>query len=233
LFRAADAFDAKLTAGGGGVTFTATQLQLLRPYPNGPDLLLQPDRDHPDRVPTPVNQIVLGALSGRGAGTGSAFFSEWFEGQGENGTPSFSGLRTYAGLAHDGGLWRRDDRSDAAGLGWLPSSNVPGFGVDPLSLREFPELLRHLGAIEDLGDDAEGHHWRGALDPLWYPGAVSVDGSSFTGSPISIEVWLDASDRLVGLFSVAQNINEPVYQLLCINRVSFDWLTPPAIPDAP
>jgi len=233
LFGAADSFSARLSPGGGGVTFTATQLQLLRPYPNGPALLLQPDRDHPNASPVPVDQIIMGALSGRGAGTDTAFFGEWFDGQGENGTPSYSGPRTYAGLAHQGALWRRDERSDAAGLGWLPASDIPGFGVDPLSLREFPELLRHLTATEDLGVDAEGHHWRGQVDPLWYPGAVSVDGSDFTAAPISIELWLDATGRLIGLFSIAQNVNEPVYQLLSINRISFDWATPPAIPDAP
>jgi len=233
LFRAADALDARLASNGQGIVFTATQLQLLRPYPNGPILYRQPERDNPTATPVAVDQIILGALSGRGAATGTAFFAEWFDGQGENGTPSFAGTRTFGGLSRDGAIWRRDDRSDADGLGWLATSEMPGFGIDPLSLREFSELLRHLTALQNLGVDADGHHWRGAVDPLWYPGVVSVDGSAFTASPIPVEIWLDTGDRLVGLFAIAQNLNEPVYQLLCVNRIAFDYDTVPAIPDAP
>lgn len=58
---------------GAGLTFSATQIRLLRAYPDGPELLLQPDRDDPDRAPVPVRQIVLGRRSGRRAGSSSVY----------------------------------------------------------------------------------------------------------------------------------------------------------------
>jgi hypothetical protein len=234
LFNAADQLDARLGTGGEGLTFTATQIQLLRPAPGGPELLLQPNRQNPDLVPTPVDQIILGSLSGRGSATPDSFFAEWFNGTDAQGLPTFEGDVAYTGLVHDGELWRRDQHSDDTGLGWIASSDIPGFGVDPASLRELPDLLRNLQNATLLGVDADGHHWSGVSDAIWFPGAVAVDGASFTGSPISIELWLDDSDRLVGLFAIAQNINETTYQLLCIDRVRFTYPTAPApIPSDP
>lgn len=233
LWNAADYLDARLGSGGSGLTFSATQLQVLRPVPGGPDLVIGPDRDHPDATPVTVSQFVLGSVSGRGAATGVAFYAEWFNGTDENGAPTFQGDPAYLALSHGGALWRRDAMTDAAGLGWVPSSDIPGFGVDPSSLRDLPELLRRLDQVTDLGTDADGHHWQGVIDPLWYPGAVAVDGAAFTGSSISVELWLDDQDRLVATFAVARNLNEAAYQLLCIDRVRFDYATVPSIPDAP
>jgi hypothetical protein len=233
LWAAADDLTAKLGPGGSGVTFSATQIQIMRPYLAGPALIVGPDRNHPDAIPTSVDQLVLGAVSGRGSATDGSFFAEWFNGTGDNGSPTFQGDVAYAALARDGGLWRRDATTNATGAGWLPASDIPGFGVDPLSLRELPELLRRLDGATDLGTDTTGHHWSGHIDPIWYPGAVAVDGAAFTGAPITIELWLDAQNRLVSLFAAAQNINEPVYQLLCFDRVGLDYTTPVSIPDAP
>lgn len=223
LFNAASHLELRLGPGGGGLSFTASQIQLLRPVAGGPKLLLQPDRDNPLRKPTAVDEIILGSLSGRGSATGDSFFAEWFNGTDSQGLPAFNGPAAYTGLVHDGVLWRRDERSDSAGLGWLASPDIPGFGVDPASLSELPDLLRRLQEATYLGVDADGHHWRGASDAIWYPGAVAVDGAPFTGSPISIEVWLDDADRLVELFAVARNINETTYQLLCLDRVEVEY----------
>ena len=223
LFNAADHVKARMSAGGGGLSFAATQIQLLRPEPGGPVLLQQPDRDNPRLRPTPVDQIILGSLSGRGSATSESFFAEWFNGTDALGLPIFDGEPAYTSLAHEGELWRRDERSDSIGLGWLATPDIPGFGVDPASLRELPELLRRLQDATYLGRDADGHHWSGASDAIWYPGAVAIDGAPFTGSPISIEIWLDDADRLVALFAVARNINETTYQFLCLDRVTFEY----------
>ena len=64
-----------------------------------------------------------------------------------------------------------------------------------------------------------------------FGGIKAVDGVSFTGAPVQIEVWLDAQGRLAELFAVAQNTNETTYQLLCIDRVHFDYDAPISIPD--
>jgi hypothetical protein len=233
LFDAADTLTALLAPGGSGLVFTATQLQIMRPSPSGPALIVGPDRQHPDATPTSVDQLILGAVSGRGSAADGAFYAEWFNGIDDQGSAAFQGDVAYAALVRDGSLWRRDAMTDASGLGWVPSSDVPGFGVDPLSLRELPELLMRLDGATDLGTDADGHHWKGQIDPIWYPGAIAVDGAAFTGAPINVELWLDDQNRLVSLFAVAQNINEPVYQLLCIDRIRFDFTTPISIPAAP
>jgi hypothetical protein len=233
LWAAADAFEARLATGGAGVSFTATQLQVLRPLSGGPDLLLGPDREHPDATPVAVQQVVLGSVSGRGGATADAFFAEWFNGTDDNGQASFQGEAAYQALEHSGALWRRDAMTDAAGLGWGASSDIPGFGVDPLSISDVPDLLRRLDNPTDVGPDSTGEHWTGSTSPLWYPGAVAVDGSAFTGDPIAIELWLDAQQHLVTLFAVARNTNESTYQMLCIDRVSFDYGSSPAIPEAP
>ena len=113
--------------------------------------------------------------------------------------------------------------SRTAGLGWLIALDIPGFGVDPASLRELPDLLRRLQNATYLGVDADGHHWSGVSDATWYPGAVAIDGAPFTGAQIVIEVWLDDANHLVSIFPVARNINETTYQLLCIDRVRFTY----------
>ena len=234
LFHAADHLDARLAVGGGGLEFTATQIQLLKPEPGGPELLLQPDREHPDRTPVAVDQIVLGSLSGRGSATEDSFFGEWFNGTDAQGLPAFDGDVAYSGLVVDGELWRRDERSDDAGLGWLAAPDIPGFGVDPISIRELPHLLRNLQDATLLGVDQDGHHWTGITSAVWYPGAVAVDGAPFTASPIAVELWLDDSDHLVGLFAVARNVNETTYQLLCVDRINFHFGSAPApIPSDP
>jgi len=223
LWNAAANLEGRLDSGGSGFSFTATQLQVLRPLPGGQPLLAAPDRQHPDVSPTPVDQVILGSLSGRGAATETGFFSQWFTGTAADGSPSFEGDPAYQALTQDGALWRRDASSDDDGAGWIASSDIPGFGVDPLSVRAWPELLRRLDNVQDLGTDSQGHHWSGTTDALWWPGAVAVDGASFTGSPISIEVWLDDSDQLVSLFGVAQNINQTDFAMLCIDSVVFDY----------
>jgi len=234
LFHAADQLQGRLATGGGGLEFTATQIQLLRRDPNGPDLLLQPDRQNPDRPPVAVEQIVLGSLSGRGSAKEDSFFAEWFNGTDPQGLPAFDGDVAYTGLVVDGELWRRDERSDDAGLGWIAAPDIPGFGVDPASIRELPHLLRNLQGATYLGVDPDGRHWSGISDALWYPGAVAIDGASFTGPQVSIEFWLDDSDRLVGLFAVARNINETTYQLLCVDRIRFQFsATPAPVPSDP
>jgi hypothetical protein len=233
LFHAAADVEARLGPGGGGFAFTATQIQLLRPYPNGPALLVGPDRTNPGAAPQKVDQFVLGTMSGRGAAGDAEFFAEWFQGAGPDGSAAFAGNPTYRGLVHEGELWRRDEKTDDRGKGWIASSDIPGFGVDPRSLGELPELLRRLDSATALGTDADGQHWSGLIDPIWYPGAVAVDGAPFTGAPIKIELWLDSNDRLVALFAVAQNLNERVHQLLCIDRVRFTYPTSIVVPDAP
>ena len=230
LWHAADAIEARLSGSGAGFAFSATQIQVMRPTPGGPDLILGPDREHPDASPTAVDHIVLGALSGRGAATPTSFYAEWFNGTTDNGAPVYEGTRAYGALMRDGQIWRRDAGTDAQALGWIESSDLPGFGVDPFSLRVLPDLLRRLESPTDLGLDADGHHWSGTVEPLWYPGAVAVDGGPFTGNPVQVELWLDSQDQLTALFAVAQNINEPTYQLLCIDRVRFDYTSVVAVP---
>lgn len=194
---------------------------------------MQPDRNNPTQAPVAVDELLLGTMSGRGAATSDAFYAEWFTGTDEHGNPAFEGSASYMALVRDGQLWRRDAKSDAAGHGWSSSGDIPGFGLDPVSLRELPELLRRLQDAKVLGVDADGRHWSGTSDSLWYPGAVAVDGASFTAPEIAIEAWLDNDDHLVGLFAVAQNINETTYQLLCVDRLRFDYEASLSIPTLP
>lgn len=166
LWNAASHLEDRLAPAGAGLSFSATQIQVLRPGPGGQTLYVQPDRDHPDATPYATDQILLGSLSGRGSAAGGDFYAEWYNGASTDGSPVFDGPVAYAALARDGALWRRDESSDAEGLGWVASSDIPGFGVDPVSLQSFPELLRRLDNVADLGTDSEGHHFSGTIDPL-------------------------------------------------------------------
>ena len=138
------------------------------------------------------------------------------------------GERLFRALVRDG-LTYRDD-----GLGWYPTDQPPGIGLDPATAALLPGLLRNAAAPEvtDLAA-AEGELGRadasatraitaaGTVADI--PGVVAVDGAPFTELTAPITFSFDAAGRLSGLLVTAHNTNAIEQDLVVVTEITLHY----------
>ncbi len=229
LVEAAGALEAATAPGGVGYTFEAVQRQVVRRKADGPGVPVTDPAD-PQLVVGHVEALYVSGTTSRGARTPAAFWMAMRAGPGENAAPDFDrGSLLAAVLERDGRLWRTD------GPGWFETDVSPGQGMDPLTAARLPYLLRRLGSPTDIGLETIGgqalHHYAGVAAAADYPGVVASDGLVFTSSPVAVELWLDAANRLVTLRGQALNLNETGFELVVASSVTFGYGAPGAPPD--
>ncbi len=218
---AAAALDAALAKGGGGITFQVVQRNTLYQKPGGPAIEVRSDTD-PTKVVGSTDQYYINAMVSTGAVTDSAFWMEIRRGPGKDEAPDFTaGELRYNVIERAGVLWRND------GKGWYQTDVSPGMGMDPVSARKLPDLLR---ALQD-GSKLEATIYNGRLlagvggvtgvDD--YPGVVASDGKEFTDGTFGIRTWFDDQGRLVRLEASAHNLNADVYNLVSQTVVTFGY----------
>jgi hypothetical protein len=250
LLSAASALEATTAIGGPGYRFDVVQRQVEYPKAGASSLPLV-DAASPQTIVGQVDHLYVNSVLARGRVTPTAFWMEMRFGPGETTAPSFDIAPTLFGvIAKSGNLWRND------GQGWYATTMSPGVGMDPATAALLPTLLRNVTKVTDLGQvtlaGQSVHRFAGLVDIANFPGVVASDGAPFTESPIAVDVWLDASNRVVQLEGRTRNLNESVIDLKIDTVISFAYLpvgvapnpspliaiptapgAPPAVPSSP
>jgi hypothetical protein len=218
---AASKLEAAITAGGTGLTFEVVQRNTLFAKPDGPRIEIRSDAD-PETVTSVVDEYYVNAMASRGAVTDRAFWMEMRRGPAKDQVADFRGAELiFSVLERDGVLWRDD------GVGWYHSDESPGMGMDPVSARQLPSMLRSLADATSLEPAViEGRLLvgvRGTARPDDYPGVVAADGKAFTEGSFQVDCWFDDAGRLVRLEVRAQNLNQTSYDLVSHTVVTFGY----------
>ena len=218
---AAVELDAALAKGGSGLTFQVVQRNTLRQKAGGPPIEVRSQLD-PTKVLDTVSESYVNAMVSTGAVTDSAFWMEMRRGPEKDQAPDFIGgeLR-YSVIQRDGVLWRNN------GNGWYQTEISPGMGMDPVSARALPALLRALHGAKKLDPVTVGGQVlvgvRGIATPHDYPGVIAADGKDFTEGSFQVDCWFDGAGRLVQLSAHPKNLNQPTWDLLSETAVTFGY----------
>jgi hypothetical protein len=220
LAVAADALEAAMAKGGPGLTFEVVQRNTLHAKTGGPLIGVRDPAD-PARVVAEVDTFTVSAIVSRGAITADAFWMEMRVAL-DKAAPDFGAAGFFARvLERDGVIWRDD------GDGWYLTDISPGTGMDPVSARLLPTLLRSAAAPATLQPElVEGRLLpgvRGTASVADYPGVVASDGKDFTDPAFEVRYWLDEAGRLVRLETSARNRNESDYDLVATTIVTFGY----------
>lgn len=229
LVSASEALTVRLTS-EPGVAFTVRQETWLDARPDGPKISLG-DPSDPGASPRLVERAYVQGVIARGVISDSGFWSESRDGIEPGDAIDFErGRPLVEVIGRAGQLWRND-----ADQGWRVTDIAPGHGMDPQSAGRMPGLLRHLQAIEDLGEQTiDGkvlRRFQALAANTEYPGVIASDGLLFTASPIVVSVWIDPFGRLDRMTAEAINLNETEADLSVSNMLIFEYDDVPAIPD--
>jgi len=218
---AADVVEAAMAEGGTGLTFQVIQRNTLRQKPGGPPIELKAENDHSKVVET-LDEADVNAMVSTGAVTDTAFWMQMRRGPAKDEAPDFTGAELrYSVIERDGVLWRDD------GDGWYQTDVSPGMGMDPVSARKLPGLLRSLQSATSLEpaviDGRELVGVGGVTKGDDYPGVVASDGKDFTDPTFEVRCWFDDAGRLVRLEASARNLNQTTYDLVAETVVTFGY----------
>ena len=218
---AATTLDAALAEGGTGLTFQVVQRNTLRQKPGGPPIELKAEDDHSKVVET-LDEVDVNSMISSGAVTDTAFWMQMRRGPAKDEAPDFTGAELrYSVIERDGLLWRDD------GDGWYQTDVSPGMGMDPVSVRKLPGLLRSLQSATSLEpaviDGRELVGVSGVTKADDYPGVVASDGKDFTDPTFEVRCWFDDAGRLVRLEASARNLNQTTYDLVAETVVTFGY----------
>ena len=215
---------------GSGFNFFAVQRTTEYARPNGPAInVVDPSDDR--RVIGQTDQLFVNAMMSKGYVRPDGFFMEMRLGSPTSGQADFaSAPPTFSVLARDGATWRND------GFGWYQATELPGMGIDFITLGKVPGAFGHVSGVTQSGTETVNGvattTYSGTLTPADYPGAVAADGAKFTDPLIRFKVWISSDGRPVQLWIRARNTNQPVYDLISETTVTFDLSPAPSLPAA-
>jgi len=218
---AAAALEAATAAGGPGYRFDVVQRQVEYPLPGASDIPVV-DAASPGVVARRVDHLYVNTVLARGQVAPTHFAMEMRFGPDETTTPDYDASPTmFRVVTRNGLIWRND------GFGWFQTAVSPGVGMDPTTAALLPSLLRSVTTATDLGGDVINgvpvRGYRTRVDVSVFPGVIASDGAAFTESPIGVDLWFDASDRLVAIEGRARNRNEAGVELRVITRIRITY----------
>ena len=221
LQGAADTIDVALSKGGSGLTFEAVQRNTLHMKAGGPQIAVR-TQDDPTKVVAMVDDFYVNAMVSRGAVTPDSFWMFMRRGPAEGQPADFDRSEPiFSVIQREGVMWRNDGR------GWYATDASPGMGMDPVTARQLPQLLRSLPSAEvlppTLFDGRLLVGIRGTAKPNDYPGVIASDGRDFTDSAIDVTFWLDDDGRLCRLEAHARNLNQTTWDLISEVVVTFAY----------
>jgi hypothetical protein len=232
LATAAASLEASLAKGGPGFGFTVVSRSTLYAKPGGPRIEVP---DPADRYKTLglADEYYVGASIATGLVTPDGFFIQMRRGPTtKEAGPDFErAAPTHAGLVRDGKAYRDD------GAGWyaVGLTELPGIGVDPVTARALPGLLRKATGPTALGDAVVGGRTvsrvAGGGVIADAPGLLAVDAQSFSEIRGPVEFALDEAGRLVELRATLLNTRQTTFDLVTTTVVTFDFATVGELPD--
>jgi hypothetical protein len=208
-------------AQGPRIAFFAVQRNYLRPRT---DQGAQIETASGLSTSDPADRFVNGFMT-QGEVTPSDYRMAIRGGLEERGAPDFSkGFALFSVVQRSGVTWRDD------GNGWERTDVSPGLGMDPVTIRVLPQLLRHVGASADSDRNTRTDgmaRFKAVVPAELYPGVVAADGLPFTSPVVEVEVWIDQTSAvLVRLDAAAANLNERAGVLISRDRIDFRVLPP-------
>lgn len=227
---AAESLEAALRPGGSGITFEVVQRNTLYAKSEGPRIAVTAPEDQ-TKVVSVVDELYVNSVFSRGGITADAFWMEMRGAQdpaAEFDKGAFFFTRV---LDRDGVLWRDD------GAGWYVTDESPGVGMDPVTARLLPTLLRDLAeakALEPGLSDGKVSPRIGARSTAAsFPGVIAADGASFTDPSFDVECWFDDQGRLIRLEASARNLHQTTFDLVAETVVTLTYGPPgdPPLPD--
>jgi hypothetical protein len=236
---AADLLAATTAKGGTGYRFEIVQRSTLKARQGGPRIEIPDPADRGKSLGS-VDAYYLNGLVETGYVTPKGFFMEMRTGPVSTDAAAdlAGGELLFRALVRDGTTYRDD------GLGWYPTTDPPGIGLDPATAGLLPALLRHAGGPKEADlATAEGELGKGnaaatrALTATGavadIPGVVAVDGAPFTELLRPIDFSFDEAGRLVGLVVTARNTNVDAHDLVVVTEITLAYDdVPVSLPDA-
>ena len=226
---AADLLAAATAKGGAGYRFEIVQRSTLTAKPGGPLIEIPDPADRTKSLGLADTYYLIGLVE-TGYVTPAGFAMEMRAGpaSADAAVDLAGGELLFRALVRDGVTYRDD------GLGWYPTEDPPGIGLDPTTAKLLPALLRHAssaaeadlaGAEGELGR-TEGAATRaitaaGTIADL--PGVVAVDGAPFTELTKPIAFSFDAAGRLAGLLVTARNTNVEAHDLVVVTEITLHY----------
>jgi len=226
---AATLLEATTAKGGSGYRFELVQRSTLTARPGGPRIEVPDPADRTKSLGSTDAYYLVGLVE-TGYVTPAGFSMEMRAGptSPEAKVDLAGGELLFRALVRDGVTYRDD------GLGWYPTEDPPGIGLDPATAGLLPALLRHAANAEnaDLAS-AEGELGKkdgaairainaaGAVADI--PGVVAVDGAPFTELRKPVAFSFDAAGRLAGLVLTARNTNVAAHDLLVVTEITLHY----------
>ena len=228
---AASILEQRTAAGGAGLTFEIVQRSTIHARAGGPRIEI-PDPSDRHKSLGFADTYDVGSLIERGALTPDGFWMEMRTGPEPGKLPDWKSPYQFGAISTGGKTYRND------GIGWYPTDDPPGIGLDPRTAHLLPQLLRNANALTDTGlkpiDGADLATVSGAAVVADIPGIVAADGANFTELSAPLEFAFDSQGRLAQVHVVARNTNLDVYDLLIDTTIAFVYpdkaepLPPPA-----
>jgi hypothetical protein len=216
---AATKLSAALAKGGSGISFEIVQRATVTAKPGGRPVPI-PDPDDPEKVLGYAPEVFANALIERGTATADGFYSEIRTGPPPDAAPDWNGTIKMQALTLAGKTYRNE------GDGWYPTTRPPGVGLDPVTVRLLPSLIRNATAAADAGVDPADPSVReitatGAVADM--PGVIAADGAAFTKLRGPVTFGLDPDGRLTKLHLVALNTNLTEFDLVVVTDVALTY----------
>ena len=229
LEAAAKDIESSTGASGGGIRFDVIQRTTEYRKPDGSAIPVIDPSDQTKVVST-TDQLYINGMLTRGTWTKDGFWMEMRLAPPEGQTIDFDAApRIFAVIQKNGQLWRDD------GAGWYQTTQSPGMGLDPVSARRLPQVLRKLASISSIGtkvvDGTTLVGFKGTASIDDYPGVVAADGHDFTDGTFTFEVWFDPTNKLGRIVMRARNLNEAAYDLVSETTITIRRGQAGAIPD--
>jgi hypothetical protein len=228
LDDAAGAFEQAST--GPGVSFQVVSRSTLHSKPNGPLIEIPDPFDRHKTLGYDTTYYVGGSIA-EGTASEKGYWLQMRRGPASaTDAADFAGSEvTLAALVLGGKSWRND------GEGWYETHELPGIGLDPTTVALLPSLLRQAKDAKVTGDEVVAGVPAAVVSAAGEvknaPGLMAVDAAPFTELSAPVTFALDDSGRLVELRATMRNTNIDVFDLLVDTVITFDYATPPPLPD--
>lgn len=206
-------------ASSGGLTFEIVQTSTLVARQGGPRIPI-PDPSDRHKTLGLADTYPLTTLAEFGVATRDGFYAEIRQ-AGADGQPDPRAELLFQALVRGPDTFRNDGR------GWYATDAPPGIGLDPLTVRMLPQLLRNATEPRDTEPEPVGGLPLRALTATGrvadIPGVIAADGAGFTVLTGPITVAFTEDGRLAKLRVDARNTNLDTFDLIVRTEIEFQY----------
>ena len=203
-------------ATSGGITFEIVQTQTITARPGGPKVAI-PDPTDRHKTLGLADEYPIASVAEFGSATRDGFYSELRQGPAKGQAADPKASLFLQALVRGNDTYRND------GEGWYLTDQPPGIGLDPITVRLLPRLLRNATGAADKGttpvDGVELRTLAASGKVADVPGVIAADGAPFTVLTRPIELAFDGDGKLAKLRLVARNTNLETFDLIVVTEI--------------